>query len=329
MKKEWYIGIDVSKDTLDVSIFTTKASLADFPHKKFENNKKGFVLMLAWLRTNEIKPKDAAFCLEYTGYYSWEIRNFLDRRKFTYRIENPLEIKFRSGVTTDKNDRIDSARIADYLYRYSDRLTPSKLPNENLVYLDALKKERKHYVEQRTALMNRVQVTRYKDEQRRHLKLIEQMNKMIQAVENKMKEVLDSDESLKINYTLLITISGIGFVNAVNTIVNTENFTSFKTARQYASYVGVAPHSKTSGKRVKWKSKPSKYCDLRSKADLSQAAQSAAEYDPEMKRFYKRKTKYSNSSDTIRKTMNAVKFKLIQRMFAVVRRGTPFEKMIA
>jgi transposase len=192
-----------------------------------------------------------------------------------------------------------------------------------------LKKERKYYVEQRVALMNRVQVTRYKDEQKRHLKLIEQMDKMIETVEDKIKNTLHADESLKTNYALLISITGIGFVNAVNTIVNTENFTSFKMARQYASYVGAAPHSKTSGKSVRWKPKPSKYCDLCAKADLSQAAQSAIEYDQEMNRFYKRKTKYSNNPDTIRKTMNAVKFKLIQRMFAVVRRGTPFEQMMA
>lgn len=329
MKKEWYIGIDVSKDTLDVSIFKMDVKLVDFPHKQFENNNKKFTHILTWLRTNGVRPKDAAFCLEYTGYYSWAIRNFLDHRKLSYRMENPLEIRFRSGVTKDKNDRLDSARIADYLYRYSDTLTPSRLPNEKMIYLDALKKERKYYVEQRAALINRVQVARYKDEQKRHLKLIEQMAKMIETVENKMREVLDSDESLKTNYSLLVTITGIGFVNAVNTIVNTENFTSFKTARQYASYIGVAPHSKTSGKCVKWKPKPSNYCDLRAKADLSQAAQSAAEYDQEINLFYKRKTKYSNNSDTIRKTMNAVKFKLIQRMFAVISRRTPFEVITA
>lgn len=329
MKNQWYIGIDVSKNTLDVSIFTENEKLCNFPHKKINNDKQGFKELLSWIKGLGIQPKKTSFAMEYTGFYSWDIRCFLDHKKLKYRMENPLEIKYRSGVCNDKNDKLDSARIADYLCRYSDILTPSKLPEKNQIQLGALKKERKYYVEQRVCLQNRIQVVRYSDEKKRHQVLIDTLDKQIETVEKQMLAIIESDELLRNNYELLLSVPGIGPVNAINTIVNTENFTSFETARQYASYVGVAPHSKTSGKSVKWKPKPSRYCDCQAKADLSQAASCSIVYDKEMEHFYKRKIKNKNNADVIRKTMNAVKFKLIQRMFAVIRRRTPFEVLKA
>jgi hypothetical protein len=60
------------------------------------------------------------------------------------------------------------------------------------------------------------------------------------------------------------------------------------------------------------------------KADLTQGARSAAYWDAELRLYYQRKIKEGKSHGTV---INAVKFKLIQRMFATVKRGTPFVKM--
>lgn len=327
MKNQWYAGIDVSKDTLDVSVYVEKSKLKDFPHWQFYNTAEGFKEMVSWIKEQGIVLKRTSFVMEYTGYYSWNIRCFLESRKLKYRMEDPLEVRYRSGIGKDKNDRLDSAKLADYLARYSDTLSPSKLPEESLIRLEALQKERKTYVEMRVSLLNRIQVSRYKEEKKRQSRIVEELTKQIETVEEQMRQVIAENEDLKTNYNLLCSIPGISFVNAIDTIVNTENFTSFGSARQYASYVGVAPHSKTSGKCVKWKPKPSRHCDSLAKADLSQAAKAAVEYDKEMNTFYNRKTKNKKDTDTKRKAMNAVKFKLILRMFAVIRRGTPFERL--
>ncbi|MBO5180939.1 MAG: IS110 family transposase, partial [Paraprevotella sp.] len=55
--------------------------------------------------------------------------------------------------------------------------------------------------------------------------------------------------------------------------------------------------------------------------DLSQAANSAIVWDKEIKEYYERKRKEGKAYGVV---LNAVKFKLICRMFVVVRRGTPF-----
>ncbi|KWW26679.1 MAG: hypothetical protein F083_3198 [bacterium F083] len=149
--------------------------------------------------------------------------------------------------------------------------------------------------------------------------MITMLDKQIDSIEEKIREIIQNDEPLMETYLYLDSIKGIGFVNAVNAIVITQNFTAFKTARDYASYIGVAPHTKTSGTTVRWKPKPRKHCDLTAKADISQAAKIAVVHDVELKRFYERKCNGKDDADTVRKAMNAVKFKLVLRMFAVVK----------
>ena len=61
------------------------------------------------------------------------------------------------------------------------------------------------------------------------------------------------------------------------------------------------------------------------KADLSQAANSAIVWDKEMKEYYERKRKEGKAYGVV---LNAVKFKLVGRMFAVVKRGTPFVELM-
>jgi transposase len=181
-----------------------------------------------------------------------------------------------------------------------------------------LHRERKFYVEDRVVYLNRKQVVG-KEEAKRLDKIISLLDKQVESIEEKIRDIIRNDESLMESYLYLTSITGIAFVNAVNAIVITQNFTVFKTARDYASYIGVAPHTKKSGTTVRWKPKPYKHCDLTAKADISQAAKIAIVHDVELKRFFERKCNGKEDADTIRKAMNAVKFKLVLRMFAVVK----------
>jgi len=62
----------------------------------------------------------------------------------------------------------------------------------------------------------------------------------------------------------------------------------------------------------------------RIKANLSNGARSAVQNDPELRLYYDRKAEEGKEHGVI---MNAVKFKLITRVFAVVNRGTPFVRI--
>ena len=326
MKKNWFVGIDVSKKWLDAAIFVENSDLKGYTHTRVNNDKQGYRELLRWLKENGVDASTCTYGMEHTGFYSDGLQHFLDKKGCRYTMLEPAVIKHYPIQPREKNDRLDAAKIADYLYRFRDTIQLSRVPDKTMEELRKLHRERKFYVEDRVCYLNRRQVVD-KDEAKRLDKMIELLDKQIDTIEEKIRQIIQNDEALMETYLYLDSIKGIGFVNAVNAIVITQNFTVFKTAREYASYIGVAPHTKTSGTTVRWKPKPRKHCDLTAKADISQAAKIAVVHDVELKKFYERKCNGKDDADTVRKAMNAVKFKLVLRMFAVVRQKHTYRQL--
>ena len=329
MNKNWFIGIDVSKKTLDASIFVAGEVINRFPHIQVRNEKQGFKELLRWAKTQGVNTKDTLFGLEFTGYYSDALELFLTGKKLCYAMLPTTVVKHYQRGTRDKNDKTDSAKIADYLFRFNgtECIKQRVLPSKAMQELKALKSERKFYVQQRVACENRQNVAKSKQEQKHLQKAIDLFNEQIELIEQQMAEVVTSDEEIYLTYTRLLTIPGIGPVNAINTIANTQNFTAFETARQYAKYVGVAPSEHSSGTSVRWRGRPSPHADLQAKADLSMAAMRAVEFSCDMSIYYERKLgNRPNDKDVKKKALNAVKFQLIKMMFAVVRQDRVFEQ---
>ena len=318
MKKDWYVGIDVSKKWLDVAIFVENSELKGYSHTQVGNSKSGYKELLEWLNEHDVDASTCMYGMEHTGFYSDGLQHFLDKKGYKYTMLEPAVIKHYPIQPREKNDRLDAAKIADYLFRFKETIKFSRVPDKTMEELRNLHRERKFYVEDRVVYLNRKQVVG-KEEAKRLDKIISLLDKQVESIEEKIRDIIRNDESLMESYLYLTSITGIAFVNAVNAIVITQNFTVFKTARDYASYIGVAPHTKKSGTTVRWKPKPYKHCDLTAKADISQAAKIAIVHDVELKRFFERKCNGKEDADTIRKAMNAVKFKLVLRMFAVVK----------
>ena len=329
MNKNWFIGIDVSKKTLDASIFVAGEVINRFPHIQVRNEKQGFKELLRWAKTQGVNTKNTLFGLEFTGYYSDALEQFLTGKKLCYAMLPTTVVKHYQRGTRDKNDKTDSAKIADYLFRFNgtECIKQRVLPSKAMQELKALKSERKFYVQQRVACENRQNVAKSKQEQKHLQKAIDLFNEQIELIEQQMAEVVTSDEEIYLTYRRLLTIPGIGPVNAINTIANTQDFTAFETARQYAKYVGVAPSEHSSGTSVRWRGRPSPHADLQAKADLSMAAMRAVEFSCDMSIYYERKLgNRPNDKDVKRKALNAVKFQLIKMMFAVVRQDRVFEQ---
>lgn len=331
MKKRSFIGIDISKNVIDASIFREEANIKGFPHAVFDNSPKGFRKLCSWLKESQVVLSQSLFGMEFTGCYSMGLEKFLTARKYPFCMLGTHVVKHHPLGPRDKSDRIDSAKIADYLYRYdgSDCTRPYELPGKVLEKLKKLMGERKFLVEQRTGFMNRKQTFGGKEDTAMYDSYIKKLDKDIKRIEREEAELIAQDSELLTNYTNLLAIPGIGQVNAINTIVITRNFTAFDTARQYARYVGVAPCRHTSGTSVRWRARPSARCDGQAKADLSMAALRAVETDVELNVFYNRKLGGKNDPDTKRKALNAVKFKLILRMFAIGKQKRPWEPLDA
>ena len=148
------------------------------------------------------------------------------------------------------------------------------------------------------------------------LKKIKENTGYILQVEQEIKQIISSNEAFYQNYRILTSIKGIGPVNAWMTIAYTENFTLFPDARKYAVYIGVVPFANSSGTSLRGKSRVSHIAHKELKQELNQAAKVAIAYDREMGEYAARKL--VNKCYGI--VLNNVKFKLILRMFSLIKR---------
>jgi transposase len=228
------------------------------------------------------------------------------------------------GMVRGKNDKDDSFRIGEYGEEKIKKLTPSKPLNINILSIRQLLSFRKRLVREKAGLQSTLK-------ERRHMYSVNKGDTITGIIKSKIKAcqkheleiekqidvLISKDKEMLQNYRIITSIKGIGKVNAWMTIAYTENFTSFPDARKYAVYVGVIPFGNTSGTSIKGKPKVSHLAHKELKQELNQAAKTAMRHDPEILAYAERKqqTKCYNL------VLNNVKFKLILRMFSVVKRG--------
>ena len=322
-----FVGVDISKDTLDAAIYPAKDKKLDFLH--FDNTQKGLGEMMTWLKRRGVKLAEMVICAEHTGVYTNPLIAFADKKGLALSLNSPLDIKHSMGIARGKNDTVDAGRIAEYAHNRRDKLRLYEKPSEAITKLQYLLTERRQYMRQRTALINlNSAMGKYEtpEARTRNESAIHHCEKLVKKVEEQMMAVLCTEPDVKRNFDLVSSVKGIGLINAINTVVYTNNFKAFETPRRYACYIGVAPFDHTSGTSVKGKTQVSKICRTQQKAELSMAARSAVIHDPGLKRYYQRKMKEKGGGKEVHGVvLNAVKFKLILRMFAVVKSGQPYK----
>ena len=148
------------------------------------------------------------------------------------------------------------------------------------------------------------------------LKKIAANERDILKIEKQIISMIESNEEMRQNYQLLTSIKGVGNINAWMAMAYTENFESFTDARKYAVAVGVIPFEHTSGTSIKGRKRVSHIANKEVKQELNQAAKSAMVHDPQIRAYAERKLR----DKAYPLVLNNVKFKLILRMFAVVKR---------
>jgi transposase len=325
MKRSWFIGIDISKKTLDISIYDIETRRSR-KHFKVENNLKGFKRILRELSQERVALKTAFVCMEYCGVYGIEIGFFLEG-KIEYCFCNALHIKRSLGLTRGKSDKLDALKIARFCYLFRDELEATLMPSGILLKLKALMSERvrltksivieKQVLKELSSILSEQSINRSEDR-------LLNLQADLKCIDKEIKTLVHEDKQISKSYDLLTSITGISLVNGVMIILCTNNFQGINNARSFACYCGVAPFEYSSGTSVRGATKVSQYANKKMNSDLTNAARSAVIHDAEIRIYYKRKRKEGKSHGTV---MNAVKFKLITRAFAIVKRGTPFVKL--
>jgi transposase len=116
MKMEDAVGIDVSKETIDVRIHTSQGL------NQFQNKNTGFKQLLKWVVKSGLNLSQVRFCAENTGLYSHALSEFMTSQGLHFSLVPALEIKRSLGITRGKDDVLDAGRIAQYAYLRRDIL---------------------------------------------------------------------------------------------------------------------------------------------------------------------------------------------------------------
>lgn len=316
------IGVDVSKKSIDACIHSTQEV------KQFANTKHGMSIFLGWITSACIDVQSTLFVFEHTGMYSYLISRLLTDKGYHYYSASGLEIKRSMGIVRGKSDSVDAKRIALYGYRRRGEIKPTKNAKEYIEKLKSLLCLKKKLTKQRASFKGTLkEQKRIYNNKDFHMvfnvqdKMINYLSKQIKAIEVEIDNIIKEDQELRTNYKLITSIKGIGAEMATTAIIYTENFTKFSSWRKFSAYCGIAPFPYQSGTSIKGRTKVSHMANKKIKSLIHMCAITSILYNPEMKQFYeKRVAKGKNKMSTI----NIIRNKLISRIFAVVKRQTPY-----
>ena len=323
MKTIEVLGIDVSKKTIDVHLHCKSIS------QQFDNTPKGYKALLNWIKKQtDLSLDQVLICFEHTGLYSLPLAVYLSGQKIEFCMVSGLEIKRSMGIVRGKNDKIDAQRIAEYAYLRRDTLKSFELPSKNVLKLQKLLSLRERMVKQRAGYMGSMKESKamlkqkdYEPLFKIHQKMIHYLTKQIDHIESEMKTLVEEDQTIGPVYDLITSVKGVGLIVACHMIVTTNCFKGFTDPRKFACYAGIAPFDKQSGTSLNARSKVSHLANKTMKMLLNLAASSAILADPELKQYYQRRIESGKSKMS---TLNIVRNKIVYRVFAVVKRGTPY-----
>jgi transposase len=330
MKKyECFAGIDVSKLKLDVT-FLTDLSEAKPQHFVVSNNSKGIHQVLSLLKKRNIDIKNTLFSFEDTGVYSLPLCFLLSEKQLDYWMIPAIEIKRSKGISRGKTDKSDSRDIAFYGATHLHKLRPGSIPEKEIMQLKLVYTEREKVLKALRLLESTMEASDFVPKaimgsvRKINAFGVRNLQKMLVQLEEKMKGIINSCESIKQQEKLLCSIPGVGPQTALYLIIATKSFRAFQNSRQLACYAGVAPFEYSSGSSIRGRTKVNHLADKKMKSLLYMCAMNAKRWDTELSEYYQRKVKEGKPKMLV---LNNVSCKLLGRVFAVIDRNTPFVNM--
>jgi len=323
-----FVGIDVSKNTLD---FTVLQGTNICFQTREENGMQGIRKFMKQLKAQpDFSLEQTVFCMEHTGIYNQHLLEFLSHLKAPVCLESSLHIKQSSGLQRGKNDTVDALRIAQYAYKNREELRLWQPPREVIQKL-------KHLVVLRSRLINvKKQLTTPLKESSTFIdksltrqivalckNSIASVEKDLQKTEKEIQQLVASDDQLSKLFSIITSVDGVGKVTASAMIITTNEFKDIREPARFACYAGVAPFEHSSGTSIKGKTRVSPKANKAMKTLLHLSAISAIRNNADMKAYYVRKIAENKNKMSV---INAVRNKLVWRVFACVRNNRLYQE---
>jgi transposase len=325
-----FIGVDVSKRTLDICLLNAEGQLVN--NCQISNTRKSMKEHFDALQNEFGLDLDCTLvCLEHTGIYSNILLEFLSAIQMPICVEMALRIKRSQGIQRGKNDRIDALRIAEYAYVHHRKLrlwTPTRSEIKQLKALTVLRERLMRIMKQLAVPLKESEDFMDKAIQK-ELKsacttTLRSVRKDLKRINQRIDLLIGTDEKLGMQMKLLTSVTGIGREIATQMIIATNEFQTIREPKKFACYSGVAPFEQSSGTSLKVKPRVSKLANMDMKKMLYLGATSAIQYSPEMKQYYERKVTEGKKPMSV---INAVGNKLITRAFVCINQNRPYQKI--
>jgi len=322
---KYFLGIDISADDFAASCITSPDNLV-FSTQKFLNNIDGSTEFVSLLSKHSIKHSKVIICMEATGVYSENISYFLALKGFTICIEAPHKIKNKTKNSPRKNDFVDALAIAEYAYRYIDKLSLWKPNNEILDQIQVLLSTREHLTVQMTANVNALKALKYKHYQtplanQIYEQTINKLKEHIKQIDQEIKNLIDKDDSFKSKVSLAKSVPGVGLLLAANLLVLTKGFTEHTNYKHTTAYSGICPYEQISGTSLNKPPKSRKSGPAKLRKLLYLAALSVRTHNKNFKKYFLRKVAEGKNK---RLVLNNIENKLLKIIFAVVNSGVAY-----
>ncbi len=328
MEFKLFMGCDISQDSFHYCLRNSTEILLQ---GQIVNSKKPIRSWLKGLqKIHQLDLSKIHFCLEHTGVYSAILLRELSEKSLLICLESAMNIKLSLGLTRGKNDKVDAQRIAEYALRNADRLSQWKPKRRVIEQLQLLIRMRERLIKARTEL------SRFNQDSKRFLlaedtklilggtkRALDGIAKDIQKADDSIESVIRSDENLSRLNTLITSINGVGLITSSAIIVRTNEFKDITEAKKFACTAGVAPFEHTSGKSVRGKTRVSHFAHKDLKTLLHMCAVGCISRKGELRDYYDRKTAQGKNKMSV---LNAIRNKIVHRVFAVVRDNTMYQK---
>ena len=239
-----YVGIDVSRDWLDVSVGGEEQVW------QVGNDTAGIAALQERLGEREL----AGVVLEATGGLERAVAAELDVAGLPVAVVNPRQVRdfARAAGRLAKTDAIDAQLLA----RYGEAMRPQvrPLPDAQTQALRGLVVRRRQVVGMLTAERNRLpQVTQWvRRLVQRHIAVLQ---RQLVLLDRELERLLQASPVWRKQDKLLRSVPGIGPVTAACVVAELPELGALNR-KQIAALVGVAPHNRDSGsyrgKRSVW-----------------------------------------------------------------------------
>lgn len=305
-----YVGIDVSKDWLDVWSAAFERTL------RVANSPTGWSELLG--RLAELGPPCSLIvAFEASGNYERGLRAALIDAGASVHKLNPLRVRLyaRSLGRNAKNDRIDARMIARYVQvaeTHPEVLDPAR---ERLATLVS---HRRRLVDEHTAISNQNGLLDLPELKAQNHKRLALLDHQIGQVDALIADALADSPAFTAKLRLLKTLKGVKDVTATTLVALLPELGTL-TRRQIAALVGLAPFDHDSGKLAGKRAIAGGRAPVRTA--LYMAARAAAQSKSPLADFYKR---LINDGKTAKVATVALMRKMLVTLNAMLRDQQPW-----